>query len=198
VLLVSYLAVTSGRGLRATLAEFGDHVNTKRILLLKGGAIGSLGALVSVLPFQFGITTAVAAPLSETALSSHTKAHVVKKHAVKKHVAKVNAVKKKVTKPKASVAGSSGSFLGTLTQTQFGPIEVKVTVSNGRITQVSAPVYPNTLYQDKLINSQAIPMLEQEVMKVQSSNIQGVGGASFTSQGFYGSLVSALAKAHHK
>ncbi|HUX65844.1 MAG TPA: FMN-binding protein [archaeon] len=183
-------------------------MNTKRILLLKGGAIGSLGALVSVLPIQFGITTAVAAPLSETAASSHTKAHAVKKHAVKKHVTKkhavkkhvtkANAVKKKVTKRKASVASSSGSFLGTMTQTQFGPIEVKVTVSNGRITQVSAPVYPNTLYQDKLINSQAIPMLEQEVMKVQSSNIQGVGGASFTSQGFYGSLVSALAKAHLK
>jgi len=37
-------------------------------------------------------------------------------------------------------------------------------------------------------------MLEQEVLHVQSSNIQGVGGASFTSEGFYISLVSALAK----
>jgi uncharacterized protein with FMN-binding domain len=35
-------------------------------------------------------------------------------------------------------------------------------------------------------------------MQVQSSNIQGVGGASYTSQGFYTSLLSALAKAGHK
>jgi len=32
-------------------------------------------------------------------------------------------------------------------------------------------------------------------LAAQSSNIQGVGGASYTSQGWYNSLVSALAKA---
>jgi uncharacterized protein with FMN-binding domain len=40
-------------------------------------------------------------------------------------------------------------------------------------------------------------MLTQEVMQLQSSNIQGIGGASYTSQGFYDSLVSALAKSGH-
>ena len=38
-------------------------------------------------------------------------------------------------------------------------------------------------------------MLEQEVMQAQSSNINNISGASFTAQGFYMSLVSALGKA---
>ena len=50
-------------------------------------------------------------------------------------------------------------------------------------------------FQDQQINAQAIPWLEQQTIAAQSANIQGVGGASYTSQGFYQSLVSALSKA---
>jgi len=89
----------------------------------------------------------------------------------------------------------SGTFLGAAVGTQFGAVQVSVTVKNGKITKVTSPIYPVGTFRDQQINSQAIPMLEQEVLQVQSSNIQGVGGASYTSQGFYTSLVSALAKA---
>ena len=89
----------------------------------------------------------------------------------------------------------SGTFLGAAAMTQFGAVQVSVTVKKGKITKVTSPVYPVGTFRDQQINSQAIPMLEQEVLQVQSSNIQGVGGASYTSQGFYTSLVSALAKA---
>jgi len=44
-------------------------------------------------------------------------------------------------------------------------------------------------------SAEAAPLLVQEVLQVQSANIQGVSGASYTSQGFYTSLVSALSKA---
>jgi uncharacterized protein with FMN-binding domain len=37
--------------------------------------------------------------------------------------------------------------------------------------------------------------LVQETLAANSANIQGVGGASYTSQGWYDTLVSALAKA---
>jgi uncharacterized protein with FMN-binding domain len=79
--------------------------------------------------------------------------------------------------------------------TPFGPVQVSVTVTNGKITKVNSPVYPMGTYRDQQINTQAIPMLEQEVMQVQSSRIQGIGGASYTSEGFYMSLIPALAKA---
>ena len=88
--------------------------------------------------------------------------------------------------------------MGDSINTQFGPVQVQVTVSNGKITQVAVPVYPQSSGRDQQINSQAVPWLIEETMKAQSSNIQGVGGASYTSQGFYDSLVSALAKAGMK
>jgi len=81
--------------------------------------------------------------------------------------------------------------------TQFGPVQVKVVIAGGKITKVSVPVYPTNTPRDQQINSQAIPMLVQEVLKVQSSKIYGISGASYTSQGFYDSLVSALAKSGH-
>jgi uncharacterized protein with FMN-binding domain len=87
------------------------------------------------------------------------------------------------------------TYLGSAAQTMYGPVQVKITVTNGKITKVTTPVYPVSLPRDQEINSQAIPMLQQEVIQAQGSNIQGIGGASYTSQGFYTSLLSALAKA---
>ena len=89
----------------------------------------------------------------------------------------------------------SGTFLGAAYQTRYGAVQVSVTVKNGKITKVTTPVYPTSTFRDQQINSQAIPLLEQEVIAAQSSNINNITGASFTAQGFYISLVSALSKA---
>ncbi len=89
----------------------------------------------------------------------------------------------------------SGTFLGSAYMTRYGAVQVSVTVKSGKITKVTVPVYPTQSFRDQQINSQAIPMLEQEVIVAQSSNINNISGASFTAQGFYISLVSALGKA---
>jgi uncharacterized protein with FMN-binding domain len=89
----------------------------------------------------------------------------------------------------------SGTFLGAAYQTRYGAVQVSVTVKNGKITKVTSPVYPVGTFRDQQINAQAIPMLEQEVLQAQSSNINNISGASYTAQGFYISLVSALGKA---
>ena len=94
-----------------------------------------------------------------------------------------------------TTAKKSGTFLGAAYMTRYGAVQVSVTVKNGKITKVNAPVYPVGTFRDQQINSQAIPMLEQEVITAQSSNINNITGASFTAQGFYISLVSALGKA---
>ena len=104
-------------------------------------------------------------------------------------ITSANATVVKVTSKK------SGTFLGSSAMTRYGAVQVAVTVKNGKITKVTTPIYPTESFRDQQINAQAIPLLEQEVLQVQSSNIQGVGGASYTSEGFYASLVSALAKA---
>ncbi len=102
----------------------------------------------------------------------------------------------KVTAKKVTV--KNGTFLGSIANTQFGPFQVSVTIKAGKIAKVSVPMYPNTNPRDVYINSQALPMLVNEVMQAQSSNINGIGGASYTSQAFYDSLTSALAKSGHK
>ena len=106
------------------------------------------------------------------------------------------ASKKTKPTPKTSPAAKkSGTFLGSAYMTRYGAVQVSVNVANGKITKVTAPVYPVGTFRDQQINSQAIPMLEQEVMQAQSSNINNISGASYTAQGFYMSLVSALSKA---
>jgi uncharacterized protein with FMN-binding domain len=45
-----------------------------------------------------------------------------------------------------------------------------------------------------LINQQAVPYLIQETLAAQSANIQGVGGATYTSLSWAQSLQSALSQ----
>jgi uncharacterized protein with FMN-binding domain len=75
----------------------------------------------------------------------------------------------------------------------YGLLSVKVTLSGGKISKVSIGYLndggnPRSQY----IDQQAIPILEQEALRAQSANIQGVSGASYTSAGFQQSLQSAL------
>ncbi len=107
-------------------------------------------------------------------------------------ISNANAATTKTTK---TTSKKTGTFLGSSAMTAYGPVQVSVTVNKGKITKVTSPVYPVGTFRDQQINAQAIPWLEQEVLKVQSSKIQGIGGASYTSEGFYMSLINALAKA---
>ena len=100
-----------------------------------------------------------------------------------------------VTPTKAVSAGVNGTFAGVTNQTRFGPVQVQITVSNGKITAVKALQYPNGDGRSASISQQAIPYLVSQTLAAQSDQISGVGGASYTSYGFYISLQSALKKA---
>lgn len=64
-----------------------------------------------------------------------------------------------------------------------------------RITNVSiAAIDDGGNFRSQSIDQQSIPLLEQQALQVQSANIQGVSGASYTSAGFAQSLQSALTK----
>ena len=92
-------------------------------------------------------------------------------------------------------SGTSGTFAGATSQTRYGPVQVQITVSNGKITAAKALQYPNGDYRSADISNQAIPYLVSQTLAAQSANISGVGGASYTSYGWYQSLQSALKKA---
>ncbi|GGN17441.1 FMN-binding protein [Streptomyces fuscichromogenes] len=101
-----------------------------------------------------------------------------------------------------STTGSSGksgsSSTGTRTvtgdtvQTRWGPVQVKVTIKNGKITDVTAVQYPSENPRDQQINSYAIPQLRSEALAAQSASIDTVSGATYTSEGYQQSLQSAL------
>ncbi|MEJ1938672.1 FMN-binding protein, partial [Nostoc sp. NIES-2111] len=77
----------------------------------------------------------------------------------------------------------------------YGPVQVQVSVSGGRITAVDVLQYPDSSGKDQRINSQAIPQLVDETLSAQSSRIDMVSGATYTSEGYVTSLQSALDRA---
>lgn len=99
--------------------------------------------------------------------------------------------------PTGGTATGSGSTTvpGDTAQTRYGPVQVQVSVSGGRITAVDVLQYPDSSGKDQRINSQAIPQLIDETLSAQSSRIDMVSGATYTSDGYVTSLQSALDRA---
>ncbi len=91
---------------------------------------------------------------------------------------------------------ASGTFTGPEVQVRdWGVVQVEVTVTEGRITDVTALQVPDWDRRSATISSYAIPELVSQAVDGQSSAIAGVSGATFTSRGFAQSLQSALARA---
>ena len=90
----------------------------------------------------------------------------------------------------------NGTFTGVEAQAgSYGPVQVQIDIVKGKIVAARALKLPTATDKDKELNLRVVPYLIQETIKASSADIQGVGGATFTSQGWYDSLVSALAAA---
>jgi uncharacterized protein with FMN-binding domain len=87
----------------------------------------------------------------------------------------------------------NGTFTGPSVFVNYGNVQVKITVANGRITDAVAVVAPSGR-NDRWTNM-AVPILKAQTLKAQSADIQGASGASYTSYGWYTSLQGALAQA---
>ena len=96
--------------------------------------------------------------------------------------------------PSTSSATAAKTVTGTSVDTRWGPVQVKITAVNGKITSAQAVDYPQNNSRDQEINSVAIPQLQQETINASSANIDMVSGATYTSQGYIQSLQSALDK----
>ena len=88
-----------------------------------------------------------------------------------------------------------GTYTGSVADAFYGNIQVEATIQNGKITAVRFLQYPNDRPNSIAINQQAMPLLQQEAIKAQSAHVDGVSGASDTSQAFVQSLSSALSQA---
>jgi uncharacterized protein with FMN-binding domain len=95
----------------------------------------------------------------------------------------------------SSAKFKDGTYTGRTTDAYYGSVQVEVTVSGGKITNVEFLQYPDTHATSVAINQQAMPYLEQETIQTQSTKVQLISGATFTSQAFVQSLNSALSQA---
>lgn len=101
--------------------------------------------------------------------------------------------------PSSSSTGGATATAKTVTgeaaDTRYGPVQVKITVKNGKLAAADAVVYPQNDPRDAQINAYAIPELGKEALAAGSARIDTVSGATYTSEGYVASLQSALDKA---
>ncbi|WP_426564175.1 FMN-binding protein [Angustibacter sp. McL0619] len=104
----------------------------------------------------------------------------------------------------SSGSGTSGSgtsssgttYTGDAVDTQWGVVQVAITVDGGKITAAEAVRYPTGNGRDQEINSYAVPQLNSEAVQGQTGSIDAVSGATVTSDGYIQSLQSAIDKAN--
>jgi uncharacterized protein with FMN-binding domain len=182
--------------------------------------VGGLGAVLAITPPQLGSTSAIniaGAPMAgadTTASASASSSTSTKTTTAATKAAKPVATKKAASgnsgtsnsattapvadapatqAPATSPTAINGTFTGPSVNVNYGNVQVKITVVNGRITDavaVKAPTGKNDRY-----TNMAVPVLKQQTLKAQSANIQGVSGASYTSYGWFTSLQGAIALA---
>ena len=192
----------------------------KRALLIAGGTVGGLGAVLAITPPQLSTTSSIniaggsvigttGTGSSASASSSSTSSAPTKSA---KPVATKKATAGATTQPAASQSATAaaspaatqttapvtstvkdGTFTGPAVFVNYGTVQVKITVSNGKITDavaVQAPRGKNDRY-----TNMAVPILKQQTLQAQSANIQGASDASYTSYGWFKSLQGAMAQA---
>ena len=192
----------------------------KRALLIAGGTIGGLGAVMVITPPQFSSTESLAlggaamatstpAAVATTTTSTSPKAVATKaapsKSATTKPVATKKATASASATPTTSATaaavtttapapkGVTGTFTGPTVNVNYGNVQVQITVKDGKIVDATALQAPSGR-NDRWTNM-ALPILKKQTLAALSASIQGACGASYTSYGWYTSLQGALAKA---
>ena len=175
--------------------------------------MGGLGAVLAITPPQLSTTSSIniagvsaigaTGTGSSASASSPSTSKATKPTATKKPTAAATqpaATQSATASPAATQttaaatsAVKDGTFTGPSVNVNYGNVQVKITVVNGRITDavaIKAPSGKNDRY-----TNMSVPVLKQQTLKAQSANIQGVSGASYTSYGWFTSLQGALAAA---
>ena len=182
----------------------------RRGLLIAGGTVGGLGAVLAITPPQITSTQSIEAlsgPLP-AATKAPSAAPTPKANAT-------SAASTKTIKPAPTTSQSTmpapGWFSGTVTGASFsarnyGTLSATVTFSNGKITNVSASQSPRS-WSDKVLST-LIPFVNKNKITIeqikQNPAVQLPCGlqnscrsqASYTAGAFWSSVQSAISKAN--
>ena len=94
-----------------------------------------------------------------------------------------------------SSATAATTVMGSLATNQYGQLQVKLTVKDGKITDVGFATFTASDDHSVGIDQSAVPILIQETIAAQSAQIQGVSGATYTTSSYEQSLQAAIDKA---
>jgi uncharacterized protein with FMN-binding domain len=86
-----------------------------------------------------------------------------------------------------AAASGKKTFNGESVSTDYGTVQVSITVENGKIVAVNALKKPSGS-----ISANAVPKLQQQTLSAQGSDVDGVSGATATTNGWKKSLNAAL------
>jgi len=144
-------------------------------------------------------TLGLAAYLHQAAQSSSSAASLSPSVAPETSVAPSTTAKSSGQAPTTTAKSTSkglgdGSYTGNVSTNRFGPVQVKISVSGGKIASVEVPTYPSNDNRSIAINHDAIPRLVQSALTAQSANVNSVSGATYTSVSYKISLQSAIDK----
>jgi uncharacterized protein with FMN-binding domain len=159
----------------------------KRAVLVGAGTVAGVAAVLALNPDA--ATSATAAGPTGTKVSSGT--------------GSTSTGPSSGSSSSSSGSSSSGSSSATTTYTgdsvdvgrNYGTVQVEISVSGGRLVDVTALAVPQNDPRSASISDQVMPTLISQAVSAQSASIAGVSGATYTSQGFAESLRSALVKA---
>lgn len=162
----------------------------RRAVLTLGGTIAGLAALLSYKTHSGAATTAAEGMPANSGMSSATAAGRPSAAASRPAASRPAA-----KSPAAPAPESTRTVTGTVANTQYGPMQVQLTLAGQQITKVTVLQRTDTGAQSDEIDSFAIPKLTSETLAAQSARIDAVSGASYTSSGYIQSLQSALDQA---
>ena|ERR1700744_5102001 len=157
----------------------------RRAVLALGGTVAGLILLLSfrshtAAPAAAGVSGSDPAPASMPATAAPTP-----------------AATKATGKARAPAGGATGTRVvtGSVISSPYGPSQVAVTLTAGKITKVTVLQHTDDGQMSQEIDGNALPKLTAETLAAQSARIDAVSGASYTSAGYIKSLQSALDQA---
>jgi uncharacterized protein with FMN-binding domain len=154
--------------------------------MVAGGAVLG-GAAVLALPTPGKPQqVAIAANAGATKHSAKAASHVKKRK-------KTAAARK--TQTTAPAPPTTTTVVGALETTQYGELQVKLTIKNGKIANVGFTTFVANDGRSQMIDQSAAPILIRETVAAQSAHVAAVSGATYTSSAYEQSLQAAIDKA---
>jgi uncharacterized protein with FMN-binding domain len=89
-------------------------------------------------------------------------------------------------------SGQNTTVTGPEIVLAHGIVQVRVTIRNGRMTDVAATQLPHDNPDSWNTSRRAVPILRSEALATQGADINVVSGATYTSRGYARSLQAAL------